>query len=150
MKKHTRQRIILDIIKENEIETQEELAEHLLDRKINITQATISRDIKELRLVKVLTSKEKYKYATIDSQYDGIDSKLNNIFNATVLSVEKTESLIILKTLSGAAKLCASTIDNSCIEGVAGTIAGEDTVFIAISRKNIIDSVLSDIQNLLK
>lgn len=75
MKKHTRQRVILDIIKENEIETQEELAEYLLDRKIDITQATISRDIKELRLIKVLTPKGKYKYATMDSQYEGVDRK---------------------------------------------------------------------------
>jgi len=150
MKKHTRQRIILDIIKEHEVETQEELAEYLLDRKIDITQATISRDIKELRLVKVLTPNGKYKYATMDSQYEGVDGRLNNIFNSTVLSVEKTESMIVLKTLPGAAKLCAIIIDGLNIEGVAGTIAGDDTLFVAINKKGMIDSVLSDIKDLLK
>ena len=150
MKKHTRQRIILDIIRENEIETQEELSKHLLDRKIDITQATISRDIKELRLVKVLTPNGKYKYATIDSQYEGVDERLNNIFNATVLSVEKAENMIVLKTLSGAAKLCAITIDGLNIEDVVGTIAGDDTVFVAIKKKDMMDSVLSDIKDLLK
>ena len=150
MKKHTRQRIILDIIRENEIETQEELSKHLLDRKIDITQATISRDIKELRLVKVLTPNGKYKYATIDSQYEGVDERLNNIFNATVLSVEKAENMIVLKTLSGAAKLCAIIIDGLNIEDVVGTIAGDDTVFVAIKKKDMMDSVLSDIKDLLK
>ncbi len=66
----------MDIIENNEIETQEELAQCLLERDIDITQATISRDIKELRLIKVLTPNGKYKYATMDSQYEGIDKRI--------------------------------------------------------------------------
>lgn len=150
MKKYTRQRIILDLIENVEIETQEELADHLLKRGIDITQATISRDIKELRLVKVLTSSGKYKYATMDSQHEGANERLAKIFKSSVLNVSKAGNIIVIKTLPGAAQVCASAVDNSRIEGIAGTIAGDDTIFIAISNLDIIDSTLDKIQNLLK
>src|SRR5699024_1004562 len=147
---YSRQRIILDIIENFEIETQEELAQYLFEREIDITQATISRDIKELRLVKVLTPDGKYKYATMDSQYEGIDERLKNVFKSTVLSVDKAENMLVVKTLPGAAQICAAAVDNLKIEGVVGTIAGDDTIFVAIEEKNIIDSVLSHIKELLK
>lgn len=150
MKKYTRQRIILDLIENNEIETQEELANCLLERGIDITQATISRDIKELRLVKVLTSRGKYKYATMDSQHDGVHDRLIKIFRSSVLSVDKAGSIIVIKTLPGAAQVCASAVDHFKIEGIAGTIAGDDTIFLAISHLGILEDVLVDIQNLLK
>ena len=101
MKKYTRQRIILDLIENVEIETQEELADHLLKRGIDITQATISRDIKELRLVKVLTSSGKYKYATMDSQHEGANERLAKIFKSSVLNVSKAGNIIVIKTLPG-------------------------------------------------
>ena len=141
---------ILEIIEKYEIETQEELAEHLRKANINITQATISRDIKELRLVKVLTSRGKYKYATMDSQHDGVHDRLIKIFRSSVLSVDKAGSIIVIKTLPGAAQVCASAVDHFKIEGIAGTIAGDDTIFLAISHLGILEDVLVDIQNLLK
>lgn len=150
MKKYIRQRIMLDLIENYEIETQEELADYLLERGIEITQATISRDIKELRLVKVLTSGGKYKYATMDSQYEGINERLIKVFKSSVLSVDKAENIIVIKTLPGAAQICASAIDNFKIEGAAGTIAGDDTIFIAVSRMDLTESTLGNIQNLLK
>lgn len=150
MKKYTRQRIILDLIENIEIETQEELADYLLERGIDITQATISRDIKELRLVKVLTSNGKYKYATMDSQHEGANERLTKIFKSSVLSVDKAGNIIVIKTLPGAAQVCASAVDSFRIEGIAGTIAGDDTIFIAISQMDIIESTLDNIQNLLK
>ena len=82
----------------------------------------------------------------MDSQYEGIDKRLSNIFNSTIVSVEKAENMIVLKTLSGAAKLCATIIDSLNIEGVAGTVAGDDTVFVAIKKKSMID-LLSDIKD---
>ncbi len=150
MNKYTRQRIILNLINKYEIETQEELAEHLLEQGIDITQATISRDIKELRLVKVLTSTGKYKYATMDSSHDGIYQRLSNIFKSSVLNVEAAENIVVIKTLPGAAQVCASAIDNFNIEGIVGTIAGDDTIFVAIKSIDLMDCVLTSIQNLLK
>ena len=150
MKKYTRQRIILDLIENIEIETQEELADYLLEKGIEITQATISRDIKELRLVKVLTSNGKYKYATIDNQYEGANERLAKILKSSVLSVDRAENIIVIKTLPGAAQVCASAVDNFKIEGIVGTIAGDDTIFIVISRSDMVESALNNIQNLLR
>lgn len=150
MKKYTRQRIILDIIENFEIETQEELAEHLLANNIDITQATISRDIRELKLVKVLSSNGRYKYATMDSQKDGIDGRLNKVFKSTVLSVEKAANIIVVKTLPGAAQLCAMAIENLKNESIAGIIAGNDTMFIAIKENYSIDTLVFEIKELLK
>ncbi|MCF6465880.1 arginine repressor [Clostridium sp. Cult2] len=150
MKKYIRQGIILDLIENYEIETQKELAAHLCEKGIKITQATISRDINELRLVKVLTSNKKYKYATIDSQSEGINERLSRIFRSSVLSIEKAENIIVVKTLPGAAYICATTVDNLDIEGVKGTIAGYDTIFVAIENMNIMYSILEDLKNLLK
>ena len=150
MKKYTRQRIILDLIENVEIETQEELADYLLEKGIEITQATISRDIKELRLVKVLTSNGKYKYATIDNQYEGANERLAKILKSSVLSVDRAENIIVIKTLPGAAQVCASAVDNFKIEGIVGTIAGDDTIFIVISRSDMVESALNNIQNLLR
>ncbi len=150
MKKYTRQRIILDIIENLEIGTQEELAEHLLKKDIDITQATISRDIRELKLVKVLGSNGKYKYATMDSQKDGIDQRLNKVFKSTVLSIEKAINILVVKTLPGAAQICAMAIENLKNDDIVGIIAGDDTIFIAIKENNSIDSVLLEIKELLK
>ena len=150
MKKYTRQRIVLDLIENVEIETQEELADYLLEKGIEITQATISRDIKELRLVKVLTSNGKYKYATIDNQYEGANERLAKILKSSVLSVDRAENIIVIKTLPGAAQVCASAVDNFKIEGIVGTIAGDDTIFIVISRSDMVESALNNIQNLLR
>ena len=150
MKKYTRQRIILDIIENLEIGTQEELAEHLLKKNIDVTQATISRDIRELKLVKVLGSNGKYKYATMDSQKDGIDQRLNKVFKSTVLSIEKAINILVVKTLPGAAQICAMAIENLKNDDIVGIIAGDDTIFIAIKENNSIDSVLLEIKELLK
>lgn len=150
MKKYTRQRIILDLIESVEIETQEDLGDYLLKKGIDITQATISRDIRELRLVKVLTSKGKYKYAPMDSQYEGINERLIKIFKSSVLNVHKAEGMVIIKTLPGAAQVCASALDNFKIEDIAGTIAGDDTIFVAISHRDIVETAFKTIQSLLK
>lgn len=150
MKKYVRQRTILNLIEKYEIETQEELAQLLMEKDINITQATISRDIKELRLIKVLTPNGKYKYATMDGEHKGVNKRLIDIFKSTALFVDKAENLLIIKTITGAAKLCAKAIEDLKIENVVGTIAGEDTVFVAVKSKEQVDIVQNKIKELLK
>lgn len=149
MKKYTRQRIILDLIDNNEIETQEELAELLKSQGINITQATISRDIKDLRLIKVLSANGKYKYASVEYEQEGLTDRLVVIFKTAVLNTTKLDNLIIIKTMPGAAQVCASVLENFSIGGVAGVIAGDDTIFVAVSAENI-DNIYDEIQNILK
>ena len=137
MKKYTRQRIILDLIENNEIETQEELAELLNEKGISITQATISRDIKDLRLIKVLTENGKYKYASVDYEKEGVTERLLIILKTSVLELSLLENLIIVKTIPGAAQVCASVIEDFHIDGIKGTIAGDDTIFIAAAKSDI-------------
>lgn len=144
MKKYTRQTKILELISKSEIETQEELAEGLKAMGIDVTQATISRDIKELRLVKVMAKSGKYKYATIGQSQEGITDRLNKIFENSVVSIDKAMNIIVIKTIPGAAQICASAIDYMGVDEVVGTLAGDDNVFVAIRTLEDVDNVLQE------
>ncbi len=133
MKKYTRQSKILELIENNEIETQEELADCLKKIGIDVTQATVSRDIRELRLVKVLAKSGKYKYAAMGQSAEGTTDRLIKIFKNSIVSVEIAGHLLVIKTLPGAAQISGSAVDSLGIEEIVGTIAGDDTIFIAVS-----------------
>lgn len=128
--KVTRHAKILEIINSKDIETQEDLAEELRKSGMNITQATVSRDIKELKLIKVLSDSGNYKYATITHTENFLSNKLVNIFNNTVLNVENLNNFVIVKTISGSAPAAAEAIDSLNFEGIVGTIAGDNTIFV--------------------
>jgi len=132
MKKYTRQTKILELINEKEIETQEELAKELKNAGIEVTQATISRDIKELRLIKVTSKSGKYKYGTIQESQNSISDRLVRIFKNSIITIEVSGNLIIIKTIPGAAQICGSAIDSLQFGSIIGSIAGDDTVFIAV------------------
>lgn len=149
MKKYTRQRKILEIIEKYDVETQEELAEILKRAGIEITQATISRDIKELRLVKVLTKNGTYKYAVVDDRLEGTTDRLITIFRNSVISLDIAGHIVVLKTLPGAAQVCGSAIDSLKLNGVVGTLAGDDTVFVAVGNDKDIDLIVKTFQNVL-
>lgn len=123
---------ILELIEENEINTQEELASRLKTLGFNVTQATVSRDIKELKLIKISTGNGNYKYATMDDgSKDAIYSnKMMDLFKNSVLNIEQVKNFILVKTTAGAAPAAAEFIDNCEFSGIAGTIAGDDTIFI--------------------
>mgnify|MGYP000943474127 FL=1 len=144
MKKYTRQTKILELISKKEVETQEELAEGLKAMGIDVTQATISRDIKELRLVKVMAKSGKYKYATIGQSQEGITDRLNKIFENSVVSIDTAVNIIIIKTIPGAAQICASAIDYMGVDSIGGTLAGDDTVFVAIKSVEAVENVLEE------
>lgn len=144
MKKYTRQTKILELISKSEVETQEELAEGLKALGIDVTQATISRDIKELRLVKVMSKSGKYKYATIGQSQEGITDRLNKIFENSIVSIDNAMNIIVIKTIPGAAQICASAIDYMGVDEVVGTLAGDDNVFVAIRSLEAVDYVLQE------
>lgn len=144
MKKYTRQTKILELISKKEVETQEELAEGLKAMGIDVTQATISRDIKELRLVKVMAKSGKYKYATIGQSQEGVTDRLNKIFENSVVSIDNAMNIVVIKTIPGAAQICASAIDYMGVDNIVGTLAGDDTVFVAIRSLEDIDYVLEE------
>lgn len=144
MKKYTRQTKILELISKSEVETQEELAEGLKAMGIDVTQATISRDIKELRLVKVMSKSGKYKYATIGQSQEGITDRLTKIFENSVVSIDNAMNIVVIKTIPGAAQICASAIDYMGVNEIVGTLAGDDNVFVAIRSLEAVDYVLQE------
>ena len=130
--KYTRHKKILGIIKNQEIETQEELSNELKKEGLNVTQATVSRDIKELRLIKILTKNGKYKYATLNGQDNILTDRLVKIFKNSIISIDYAGNILVMKTLTGSAQAAAAAIDAVGLEEVIGTIAGDDTIFLAI------------------
>lgn len=124
---------ILEIIKSMDIETQEELAEQLKKTGMDVTQATVSRDIKELKLIKVLSDKGTYKYAVISPTENFLSNKLVSIFSNTVLSVENVQNMVVVKTISGSGSAAAEAVDSMNLPGIVGSIAGDNTIFILSS-----------------
>lgn len=134
--KSVRQRAILDIIQSRDIDTQEQLLEELRAQGFTTTQATISRDIKDLRLVKELTGTGSYRYALSDRKSSSAsDTRLRNIFKEGVVSVDVAQNIVVVRTMPGLASAACSALDNMEIDGVVGTLAGDDTG-ILIMRDN--------------
>ena len=131
--KSARQNVILQIISERDIETQAQLIEALAEHGVSSTQATLSRDIKDLQLVKELGNNGKYHYVvssiSISTEHE---ARLKRIFRESVTSFSIAQNLIVIRTLPGLASAACSTLDSMHIENLAGTIAGDDTAFIAM------------------
>ena len=148
--KTVRQVAILDIIEKQEIETQEELASSLNARGIRVTQATVSRDIKELRLLKVLTPSGKYKYATGDQADNNLTDRFIRMLAESRLSVSSANNLIVVKTLSGSANVAAEALDSMHWPEVLGTLAGDNTVLLIIRSNEETITVTSRIREMMK
>mgnify|MGYP002574599731 FL=1 len=148
--KTVRQVAILDIIEKQEIETQEELASALNARGIRVTQATVSRDIKELRLLKVLSPSGKYKYATGDQADNNLTDRFIRMLAESLLSVSSANNLIVVKTLSGSANVAAEALDSMHWPEVLGTLAGDNTVLLIIRSNEETLTVTSRIREMMK
>lgn len=148
--KTVRQVAILDIIEKQEIETQEELASALNERGIRVTQATVSRDIKELRLLKVVTPSGKYKYATGDQADNNLTDRFIRMLAESLLSVSSANNLIVVKTLSGSANVAAEALDSMHWPEVLGTLAGDNTVLLIIRSNEETITVTSRIREMMK
>ena len=148
--KTVRQVAILDIIEKHDIETQEELADALRQRGIKVTQATVSRDIKELRLLKVLTPMGAYKYATADKAENGLSERFIRMLAESLLSVAASENLIVVKTLNGSANVAAEALDSLHWPELLGSIAGDNTILLVIRTKDEVAGVVARIQDMMK
>ncbi|MGI6372988.1 MAG: arginine repressor [Caldicoprobacterales bacterium] len=146
--KYTRHSKILEIIESMDIETQEELAEELRKRGIDVTQATVSRDIKELRLVKVMASSGILKYALIDNAETGISQKLIRVFAESVVSMDSSNNLIVIKTIAGSAQAAASAIDSLGWEEIVGCIAGDDTILVVVRENQPVNDIINRFQQI--
>ena len=148
--KTVRQVAIHDIIEKQEIEPPEELASALNARGIRVTQATVSRDIKELRLLKVLTPSGKYKYATGDQADNNLTDRFIRMLAESLLSVSSANNLIVVKTLSGSANVAAEALDSMHWPEVLGTLAGDNTVLLIIRSNEETLTVTSRIREMMK
>ena len=131
--KFKRQAAILEIISNHEVKTQEELSRYLRERGFQTTQATISCDIKELRLIKVASHSGGYQYSTPDQSGSATHlARLKNIFRECVVKVDRAQNLVVLKTLVGMANAAAAAIDAMKIKDIVGTLAGDDNILIIL------------------
>ena len=140
MARSNRQSKILEIIQQNEIETQDELVNALRALNFDITQATISRDIKELGLIKIMSENKKYKYAYVDSTEQQMSSKYTSILKESVISIKSVNNLVVLKTLKGLSSAVSNMIDKMSIKQVMGCVYGDETVMVICDSN---DSTLS-------
>ncbi len=147
--KYKRHNEIIKIVNSYNIETQDELIEKLKDRGYDVTQATVSRDIRELKLTKVAAGHNAYKYAvpTHDSQI--YSSKYQYIVRETIISVESACNMIVLKTLAGMAQAAAAAIDALGWNEIVGSIAGDDTIFIVMRTPEKAEEYTQNFRNIL-
>ena len=131
-----RQNAIIEIITNYEIEKQEELVDKLNELGYPSTQATVSRDIKQLGLVKMHGAKKKFKYTQVKYTTDGISVKFGNLFKESVLSIQTAGNMIVIRTVTGGANSAAAFLDKQEFEQILGTIAGDDCIFAVASTQD--------------
>ena len=139
----------MEIISNRNIETQEQLLSALQAEGFGSTQATISRDIKELRIVKELTNLGTYRYTTsVNEVGSSFTARLNTIFRECVVGVDYAQNIIVIRTLPGLASAAGSAIDAMSMNPVVGTLAGDDTVMVVMRDNNAAAAFYGEIKNL--
>lgn len=150
MHRNARQSAILEIITKMDIETQEELCFELNKLNFNVTQATISRDIKDMKLYKVAGTTKKYKYAYIENGDDVVSNKLRNLFSECSQSISYVNNLIIIKTLRGNGATAGTYIDSLQLNEIVGTIAGDDTLLIIVDNDEHATRLVEKLRSYIK
>lgn len=150
MSKAKRQKKLLEVIKQREIETQEELISILNASGYQVTQATVSRDINELQLIKVAGKEKKYHYAQVTQSKQLDNAKFLNLFRAAVVSIEVAQNLIVVKTLISNGAPVGATVDSLNYKEVVGCVAGDDTLLIVTRTNQEANIVATKLQDLLK
>jgi len=148
--KYNRHAKILELIENYDIVTQDELVEKLKSDGFEVTQATISRDIKELRLVKVMTPEGKAKYATMNNDTGVLSEKLLTVLRGGYVTSDYANNILVVKTLPGMASAVASTIDSLGWAEIVGTIAGDDTIMVITRAERIAEELQDRFNQLLK
>lgn len=148
--KSQRQAKIMEIISTRNVETQEQLLESLREAGYHSTQATISRDIKELRIVKELTSMGTYRYTTAQGDVSSsFSSRLNTIFRECVTGLDYAQNIVVIHTLPGLASAAGSAIDAMELSVILGCLAGDDTVMVVMRDNNAAAAFCGEIKNLV-
>lgn len=148
--KSTRQAAILNLIDKQDISTQKDLAEKLKLQGFNVTQATVSRDIKEMRLLKVLSGLGEYKYATADHAEHSVADRFVRMFVDSVISIQASGNIIVIKTLSGSANVAGEAVDSMRWPEIVGTLSGDNTIFIIVHEHVNAETVVAKFNDILR
>ncbi len=148
--KYSRHAKILELIDKYQIETQEELAEKLKEHGMDVTQATVSRDIKELRLVKTMVDSEHYKYSSISQGDNNISNKLLTVLTESFVSCDYANNIVVVKTLPGMAQASASAMDALKWVDIVGTIAGDDTIIVVCRAEKIAEELVNKLNKMIR
>lgn len=144
-----RQTKIVELVNKYNIETQEELADMLTAAGYNVTQATISRDIRELKLTKVSTEGNRQKYIVLNNQESGLYEKYVRVLGDGFVSMDRAQNMLVIKTVSGMAMAVAAALDSLHICGIVGSIAGDDTVMCAVRDVQEVERVMNKLNQLI-
>jgi len=148
--RHDRQGRIIELITTYDIDTQEKLVELLNADGFRVTQATVSRDIKNLKLVKTLTGHGKYKYTVAKTPEQSLSERFIKIMKECILSIKYSGNIIVIQTLSGCANAAAEAIDTSNFPMILGTIAGDNTIFLVVDDPENTAGIVEQFNELLK
>lgn len=148
--KGNRHQKIVELVENNDIETQEELAELLSKSGFQVTQATVSRDIRKLKLSKVSTHDGRQKYVVLKQEDTRLGEKYIRVLKDGFLSMDKAQNILVIKTVSGMAMAVAAAIDAMKLEEVVGSIAGDDTIMAALRQTEDTDVVMEKIREVLR
>lgn len=146
LKRHSR---IISLIQQYDIETQEELAEKLFQEGFNVTQATISRDIRELKLTKIAKPGGKSKYALLENVSQEISHKYSKVLQTSFVSMDRAQNILVIKTVPGMAMAAAAALDDMEFKEIVGCIAGDNTIMCAIHNPDEVLIVMEKIKNIL-
>ena len=148
--KAKRQALIREIVEQQSIQTQEELAEALRQHGMVVTQATVSRDIREMHLLKVLAENGSYRYATMEKGDAGMSDRLIRMLSDCVVEMNSANNLIVIRTLPGSAHVAAEAIDNLKWPEILGTIAGDNTILVIVRSNEEVEAVIKRFRSIVK
>ena len=148
--KAKRQALIREIVEAQSIQTQEELAEALRAHGMVVTQATVSRDIREMHLLKVLAEDGSYRYATMEKGDTGVSDRLIRMLSDSVVEMDSANNLIVIRTLPGSAHVAAEAVDNLKWPEVLGTIAGDNTILVIVRANDEVEAVIKRFRSIIK
>ena len=141
---------MLEQIKKHDIETQEELSDYLQKEGYQVTQATVSRDIRELKLTKVAMSNGRQKYAALTEANEDLSEKYTRVFRDAFVSMDMAQNILVIKTVSGMAMAVAAAIDAMHLHEIVGCIAGDDTIMCAVRSVDDTIAVMSRLRKLVE
>ena len=145
-----RQTKMLELIKKQDIETQEELSDYLQKEGYQVTQATVSRDIRELKLTKVAMSNGRQKYAALTEANEDLSEKYTRVFRDAFVSMDMAQNILVIKTVSGMAMAVAAALDAMHLHEIVGCIAGDDTIMCAVRSVDDTIAVMSRLRKLVE